>query len=185
MHRALAIFAAALLVTGSAPAFAEEASGKVIEFDGSGNAKGEAEGLKQGEISQADSCRLRLAAQCQVLQRCGVSQEAFPCQALVAKCSEVSGKAPYGRKVAEACAKAIGRMPCQNSVDVTNPASLDPAAKLPACRPIIEAEKKQAKQSEKQKKKGDFAPSDFSPSEFKASDFSPSDFSPSDFSGGF
>ncbi|MFN7134152.1 MAG: hypothetical protein ACK4N5_18885, partial [Myxococcales bacterium] len=161
-------------------------AGKVIEFDTQGNAKQapavKEEPLKKGEISQAESCRLRFQAQCTVLKRCGAG-DFVDCDALVAGCAEVQGKAPYPRKTAEACAKAIEKTKCDTKVDFMNPASLDPSARLPACKPIVDAEKASAAKDGK-KAKGKFAPSDFSPSEFKASDFSPSDFSPSDFSPG-
>ena len=198
MNRLLAIAAALLLTATGASAVAEESAdvpaevdgegaGKVIEFDGEGNEKAaskETEApLKKSEISQAESCRLRLGAQCKTMRRCGITEDVFPCEAVLPKCDELQGKAPYPRKAAEACAKALGTMKCAGKVDFTNPASLNPAAQVPACKQVLAAEEKQFKQDGK-KKKGDFAPSDFSPSDFKASDFSPSDFSPSDFTGG-
>lgn len=187
MNRLSAIAAFVLLVAAPVTAMGEErAEGKVIEFDESGNEK-RADGaeLKKDEISQAESCRLRFSAQCATLKRCGVSQEVFPCDALLAQCGSLVGKAPYPRKAAEACAAALGKMSCQQKIDFTNPASLDPAARVPACRQVIEAERKQAGKQNGGMQKGRFSPSDFSPSDFGASDFSPSDFSPSDFTGGF
>ncbi len=197
MNRLLAIAAALLLTAAGASAVAEESAatpakdaestGKVIEFDADGNAKAapkEAEApLKKGEISQAESCRLRLGAQCKAMRRCGIGDDVFPCEALIGRCAELQGKAPYSRKAAEGCAKGLGNMKCVGKVDFANPASLNPAAQVPACREVLAAEQKQFREDAGKNKKNDFAPSDFSSSEFrKTSDFSPSDFSPSDFS---
>jgi hypothetical protein len=139
-------------------------AGKVIEIDGSGNAKvvkGEAtepaepkpedkpapkpkeEKLKATEISNAEACKLRFTAQCSWLKRClkGAGDLPMPCDELIAACdSAAPGKAAYARKPVEACAKGVTALKCEK-IDLNNPASLNPEAQVPACKPLLDADK--------------------------------------------
>ena len=123
--------------------------GKSIEFDADGNprevkapakeAKKE-EPLKKGEISEAESCKLQTTAQCGLLKRCAAGtglEGMFPCEQMIAQCAAMTGKAPYLRKDAEACAKGIAAKKCESKFDPMNPGTLNPAAEIPACKPLL------------------------------------------------
>lgn len=160
--RPTAILLAALAALGS-PAFAEEQAqpegdglaeaGKVYEVAGDGSAtvvKGEGAAepapepkKKADAISLADSCRLRMAAQCKAIQRClggGSGGMGLPCEAMGAVCDRLQGEASYTRKQLEACAKGLGALKCQNNLDPADPASFQLEARVPACEPVLAAE---------------------------------------------
>jgi len=139
-------------------------AGKVIEIDGSGNAKvvkgnpgdpaepqptpakvepAKDEKLKAGEISNAEACKLRFSAQCNTLKRCMPkgTELPMPCDELISGCEGAAGKAPYARKAVEACAKGVTALKCEAAkIDWNNPATLNPEARVPACKPLLDAD---------------------------------------------
>lgn len=126
---------------------------KVLEFDAEGNPKNPAptekpgdrkdEPLKKGEIALSEACSLRMTALLTTLKRCakGTELDGFPLDSLVTGCGELSGKAPYSRKDAEACAKGISSIKCEGKFDPMNPASLNPEASVPGCKAVLAAER--------------------------------------------
>jgi hypothetical protein len=135
-------------------------AGKVIEVAPDGEAKvvkgapaeqpAEQAGPARAEdaVSNAESCRKRLAAQCRTLQRClgaagGSEGMPLPCEGMAPLCENLEGDAPYTRRQLEACAKGLGALRCQNDLDPADPKSFQLEARVPACKPILAAEKAQ------------------------------------------
>ena len=94
-----------------------------------------------GEMSAAEACRERFRAKCAFLHRCmGQGGLPFSCEELLSACDSAQGASPYSKKEVDACAKGVSALKCAQ-LDLTNIAGLDPEAKVPACREMVEAER--------------------------------------------
>ncbi len=134
----------------AAPAAAEgdaevQSAGKVIEIDPSGGAKvvkgeaapaGEKLELKKGEIGVVEACQLRFKAQCSLLKRC-LKTEELDCDALAYGCSQLSGKAPFTRKLVEDCTAAVSALSCEPPSDQLD---ANPENRAAVCKPLLLAE---------------------------------------------
>ena len=91
-----------------------------------------------GDLSAADGCKIRFKAQCAFLAHCAGNALPLDCDQMLVVCDNLEGPAPYTRKDAEACAAGIKTLSCATMQAMG--LAFDPEAKVPACKPVREAE---------------------------------------------
>lgn len=110
---------------------------------------------RSNEISQAESCALRMAARCAVARKCpgrvgdqalfiheehqGEVNTYLPCARIAEICAALPGKAPYPRREVERCAEATAARECTGFQD--EPRQLrtlvNPEHRAPECAGLL------------------------------------------------